>query len=194
MPWKEPGKGGQGSLEAGRSAARNWTRCSRTCRPRFARFSVVAAAVRQQKSGSSGSGGILPLLLVLLVFWAAWDSVHIVDEAERGVVLRFGKYTRELPPGINLTLPRPFETVEKVNISTVRTVEDRGKMLTEDENLVDFAYQVQYRVNDPKAFLFEVREPEMTLRPGRRERAARVGGYQPAGQHPRGHHARGGAF
>lgn len=164
MPWKEPGKGGQDPWKQGNQP------------PDLDEvFQNLQSKVRSifgggggsegggNAGGSRGSGGIVPLLLVLLVFWAAWDSVHIVDEAERGVVLRFGAYTREMPPGINLALPRPFETVQKVNISSVRTVEDRGNMLTEDENLVDFAYQVQFRVNDPKAFLFQVRDAELTL-------------------------------
>jgi membrane protease subunit HflK len=63
-----------------------------------------------------------------------------------------------------MTLPRPFETLTKVNISNVRVVEDRGHMLTEDENLVEFIYKVQYRINNAQHFLFEVRDPEFTLR------------------------------
>jgi membrane protease subunit HflK len=93
-----------------------------------------------------------------------FDSVHIIDEAEQGVVLRFGKYARTLDPGFNLTLPRPFETLTKVNINKVRVVEDRGHMLTGDENLVEFVYKVQYRINNAQYFLFEVRDPELTLR------------------------------
>jgi membrane protease subunit HflK len=60
-------------------------------------------------------------------------------------------------------LPRPFETLTKVNINNVRVVEDRGHMLTEDENLVEFVYKVQYRINNAQFFLFKVRDPELTL-------------------------------
>ncbi len=67
-------------------------------------------------------------------------------------------------PGFNLTLPRPFETLDKVNINNVRVVEDRGHMLTGDENLVEFVYKVQYRINNAQHFLFKVRDPEHTLR------------------------------
>ena len=73
----------------------------------------------------------------------------------KGVVLRFGKYSRTLDPGFNMTLPRPFETLTKVNINNVRVVEDRGHMLTEDENLVEFIYKVQYRINNAQFFLFQ---------------------------------------
>jgi membrane protease subunit HflK len=89
--------------------------------------------------------------------------VHIVDEAEQGVVLRFGAYDRTQPPGINFTLPRPFETMMKVNVRNVRSLEDRGSMLTQDENLVEFLYKVQYQVSSARDFLFEVRDPETTV-------------------------------
>ena len=109
------------------------------------------------------NSGVFLLILLLLVFWAGWDAVHIIDEAERGVVLRFGKYSRELQPGINLTLPRPIESLTKVNVSSVRSVDDRGHMLTEDENLIEFDYQVQYRVSNAQDYLFQVRSVAITL-------------------------------
>ena len=66
-------------------------------------------------------------------------------------------------PGFNLTLPRPIETMTPVNVSNVRSVDDRGQMLTEDENIVELNFTIQYRVLDPKKFLFNVRDPERTL-------------------------------
>lgn len=162
MPWKEPGKGGQDPWKQDNQPP-DLDEVFQNLQSKVRSVFGGGNSSSGRSGGSSGSGGIIPLALVALVFWLVWDSVHIIDEAERGVVLRFGEYTRELSPGINLTLPRPFETLQKVNISSVRTVEDRGNMLTEDENLIDFAYQVQYRVNDAKAFLFEVRDPELTL-------------------------------
>ncbi len=102
--------------------------------------------------GNNGVGGAFSLVLLLIIFWVGWDSVHVIDEAENGVVLRFGKYSRTLLPGFNLTLPRPIETLTKVNINNVRVVEDRGHMLTEDENLVEFDYKVQYRINNAQHF------------------------------------------
>ncbi len=164
MPWKEPGKGnGQDPWKQGDQP------------PELDEvFQNVQNKVRslfggggsgQKSGGGSGSGGagMFTLGLVLVILWAAWDAVHIIDEAERGVVLRFGKYTRTLEPGLNLTLPRPIESVTKVNVSNVRTAEDRGQMLTEDENLVEFDYKVQYVILDAQKFLFQVRDPELTL-------------------------------
>lgn len=162
MPWKEPGKGDKDPWKSNNQPP-DLDEVFRNVRARMRSLFGGSGGNGTRQAGSGGSGGIVPLLLVLAVFWIVWDSVHIIDEAERGVVLRFGKFTRELPPGINLTFPRPIESIEKVNISNVRSVEDRGHMLTEDENLVEFAYKVQYRISSARDFLFQVRDPEITL-------------------------------
>jgi membrane protease subunit HflK len=114
-------------------------------------------------SGGTGAGGILSIIVIAAILWVGWNSVHIIDQAERGVVLRFGQYNRTLDPGINVTLPSPIESLYTVNVSNVRSVEDRGQMLTEDENLVELNFTVQYRVLDAQDFLFRVRDPELTL-------------------------------
>jgi membrane protease subunit HflK len=106
---------------------------------------------------------VFGILAIALVLWLGWDTVHIIDQAERGVVLRFGQYNRTLDPGFNLTFPRPIETMTTVNVSNVRSVDDRGQMLTEDENIVELNFTIQYRVLDPQKFLFNVRDPEATL-------------------------------
>lgn len=161
MPWKEPGKGGQDPWKSGDQPP-DLDEVFQNMRSKV-RSLFGGGGSGKGTSGAGGSSGMFSLIILLLVFWVAWDAVHIIDEAERGVVLRFGKFTRELGPGINLTLPRPFESLTKVNTSNVRSVTDRGHMLTEDENLVEFDYEVQYRVSDAKDFLFKVRSPEITL-------------------------------
>jgi len=161
MPWKEPGKGSQDPWKSGDQPP-DLDEVIRNMRNKVRSLFGGGGGSGRSESGSGG-GGIFSLIVLLLVFWAAWDAVHIVDQAERGVVLRFGKFSRELQPGINLTLPRPFESVTKVNISNVRSVTDQGHMLTEDENLVEFNYEVQYRISNAQDFLFKVRSPEITL-------------------------------
>jgi len=79
-------------------------------------------------------------------------GAHLVDQGDVG-----------LEPGFNLTFPRPVESVIEVNIGDVRSVENRGQMLTEDENIVELNYTIQFRVLDPQMFLFQVRDPEATL-------------------------------
>ncbi|HSH28208.1 MAG TPA: FtsH protease activity modulator HflK, partial [Wenzhouxiangella sp.] len=118
------------------------------------------------RKGGSGGGSLAPfvgLVVLLLVIWVAWSSVHIIDESERGVVLRFGEYNRTIDPGLKLTFPQPVETVQTVNVSRVRSLENSSRMLTGDENLIDLAYAVQYRVLEPQDFLFNVAEPEASL-------------------------------
>lgn len=163
MPWKEPGKGDKDPWNSGDQPP-ELDEVFRNVNDRLKRiFGSSGGGSGSRKSGN-GSGGIISVLLAALVLWAAWDAVHIVDEAEQGVVLRFGKYNRTLSPGINLTLPRPFETMIPVNVSNVRSLEDRGNMLTEDENLVEFLYKVQYRVSAAQDYLFNVRDQEMTVK------------------------------
>lgn len=165
MPWKEPGSGDKDPWKSGDQQPPDLEEIFRTV---SARLQSIFGGGSSKGNGSEprkgGNSGAFALIILLLVFWVAWDAVHIIDQAEQGVVLRFGKYSRTLNPGINLTLPRPIETVTKVNISNVRVDEDRGHMLTQDENLVEFIYKVQYRINNAQDFLFKVRDPELTLR------------------------------
>ncbi|NRB70891.1 MAG: FtsH protease activity modulator HflK [Xanthomonadales bacterium] len=167
MPWKEPGKGGdqdpwkQGDRPPELDEV--FQNMQSKVRSIFGGGNGGSGSSSGANKSGSGSGGVVSILLVLAGLYAVWNAIHIIDEAERGVVLRFGEYTRTLEPGFNLTLPRPIESVQKVNVSDVRSAEDRGQMLTEDENLVEFNYKVQYRVLDAQAFLFQVRDPELTL-------------------------------
>jgi len=164
MPWKEPGKGDKDPWKSGDQQPPDLDEIFRNVSGRLQ--SIFGGGGKGSSSGSSkgnGGGGAFLLVVMFIVIWAGWDSIHIIDEAEQGVVLRFGKYTRTLNPGFNMTLPRPIEHLVKVNVNNVRVVEDRGHMLTEDENLVEFNYKVQYRIKDAQAFLFRVRDPEITL-------------------------------
>lgn len=163
MPWKEPGKGDKDPWNSGDQPP-DLDEVFRNVNQRLkGLFGGGGRGDGRRKSGN-GSGGVFGVVLVGLVLWVGFDSVHIIDEAEQGVVLRFGEYNRTLSPGINLTLPRPFESMQKVNVSSIRSLEDRGNMLTQDENLVEFVYKVQYRVSSAEDFLFKVRDPEMTVR------------------------------
>jgi len=163
MPWKEPGKGnGKDPWKQGDQPP-ELDEVFQNVQNKVRSLFGGGGSGGKQSSGSGGGGGLLSLALVLVVLWGIWDSIHIIDEAERGVVLRFGEYTRILDPGFNLTLPRPVEAVQTVNVSNVRTAEDRGQMLTRDENLAEFDYKVQYVIMDPQKFLFQVRDPEITL-------------------------------
>lgn len=165
MPWKEPGKGDKDPWSSGGQQPPDLEEVFRNVSNRLRSLFGGGGGRGRRSDGNGGSSSsMFGILVVGFLLWAGWDAVHIIDEAEQGVVLRFGAYNRTLSPGINLTLPRPFESMYKVNVSSVRSLEDSANMLTEDENLVEFNYRVQFRVADPQDFLFRVRDPESTVR------------------------------
>lgn len=114
--------------------------------------------------GSGVRSGILFFgAFVLVVIWAA-TGFYIVDEAERGVVLRFGKYSNVTLPGLRWHLPTPIERVVTINTNEVVAWPYQGTMLTRDENMVVINLEVQYIRRDPEAYLFNLVDPEATLK------------------------------
>ncbi len=112
--------------------------------------------------GAGGSRGLLGLALVAALLWVA-SGFYIIDEGERGVVLRFGKFVSVADPGPHWHLPTPIEKVETVDVDRVRSFNHRATMLTQDENIVDLELAVQYRLKDPVDYLFQVRQPDITV-------------------------------
>jgi len=111
--------------------------------------------------GGGGSGGVV-LIVVLLVAWGL-TGFYRVDEAERGVVQRFGAYTLTTMPGLHWHLPYPIEMVDLVNTAAVSNYAYRTEMLTADEQYVYIDMVVQFRRTDPVKYLFNVANPDMTL-------------------------------
>jgi membrane protease subunit HflK len=89
---------------------------------------------------------------------------YLIDQQQKGVVLRFGKHVSTLDPGLNIRLPRPIEVVKKVNVGQVRSITHKASMLTQDENIVDVEVAVQWRIGSATDFLFNVFDPFPTLR------------------------------
>jgi membrane protease subunit HflK len=135
--------------------------------------------------GSGGNGGGMLVIGVIAVIaalvWLA-SGFYIVDEGKRGVQLRFGQFSQITMPGLHWHLPYPVEQVELVDVEQRRFVEvgyrsagGRGTsgaqpvpkealMLTQDENIVDIRIAVQYQVKDAREYLFNVRDPDVTLK------------------------------
>ena len=111
MPWKEPGKGDKDPWNSGDQQPPDLDEVFRNVNARLRSIFGGGGGGRDRKTDSGGTGGIITIVLLAVLLWVGFDAVHIVDEAEQGVVLRFGAYNRTLSPGINLTLPRPFETM-----------------------------------------------------------------------------------
>lgn len=103
--------------------------------------------------------------ILLLIAWLAYDVTYFIDEQERGVVLRLGAHVGILEPGINFRLPRPIENVLVVNVGRVQRMTHRATMLTQDENIVDLEVAVKWKIKqDPSDFIFNVKEPILTLK------------------------------
>ncbi|MDO9949679.1 FtsH protease activity modulator HflK [Glaesserella parasuis] len=109
------------------------------------------------------AGKFLPVLLGLgLVVWGA-SGFYTVQEAERGVVTRFGKLHEIVSPGLNWK-PTFIDNVTPVNIERVLELRTNGSMLTQDENMVLVEMTVQYRIEDPAKYLFSVTKPDDSLK------------------------------
>ena len=155
MAWNEPGNGKDPWKKEGEEPndldkiVQNWQR----------RLSGIIGGGGGQGAGSSG-GYIL--LILLLVAWAL-TGLYRVDEAERGIVQRFGAYTVTTMPGLHWHYPYPVEMVDIVNTNAVDNYPFRTEILTADEQYVFIQMVVQYRRTDPVKYSFEVVDPELTL-------------------------------
>src|SRR6185436_6373219 len=121
--------------------------------------------------GSAVGGGVVFIILLIVAVWLA-SGFYIVDEGRRGIVLRLGKFLEITQPGPRWHVPYPVESVEIVNVAGVRTVEvgyrgnpknkqpQEALMLTDDENIVDVQFAIQYTLKSPEDFLFNNRNPE----------------------------------
>jgi membrane protease subunit HflK len=129
--------------------------------------------------GGASSGKLTFILFIILSIWMA-TGIYVVDQAERGVVLRFGRFVTTTLPGLRWHWPYPIESVQIVNTEQIRNLEigyrstSTGRqpmgsvpvealMLTQDENIIDIKFAVQYRVKDAKDFLYNVKDPSATL-------------------------------
>ena len=138
--------------------------------------------------GGKGGGGSLPpgpsmrqfgggfglLVILVLVVWLA-SGFYIVDASQRGVVLRFGRFVESTQPGPRWHMPWPIESAEVVNVTGVRTVEigyrnnvkskvqNESLMITDDENIIDIQFAVQYILKDPQDYLFNNRDADKSV-------------------------------
>ena len=132
------------------------------------------------KFGGSGGGGFnfggrpdrslfAWAAIAIALLWLLFTTMHSISGQERGVVTRFGRYSHTLSPGIGLTLPSPIDRVQKINVEDIREVNlgsaaEETLMLTGDQNLIDIAYQVRWNIRDPEQYLYELAQPEDTIR------------------------------
>ena len=141
--------------------------------------SALDELLRRSRARFGGGGGgfprrpdrslILWALLGFVLVWLVFTSNHSIAPGQRGVVTRFGRYSYTLGPGLGWTLPSPIERVRKIDVENIRSI-DLGSstsddlMLTGDQNLIDLAYSVRWNIRTPELYLFQMAQPEETIR------------------------------
>ena len=129
--------------------------------------------------GGGGDGGGLPrrpdgslvlwVILALVLIWLVVTTTHSIAPGQSGVVTTFGRYSRTLSSGVSFTLPSPIERVTKIDVQKIQSI-DLGSsnpddlMLTGDQNLLDLAYQVRWNIRSPELYLFQMADPDETIR------------------------------
>lgn len=128
-----------------------------------------------------GGINIWIILIIIITLWAA-QGFHSVDEAEVGLVKRFGEHVRTVGPGLHYHIPSPVETVIPVDVKSVRKIEvgyetispppnpkyssnkEEALMLTADNNIVHIEFAVQYKIKDAKKYAFNVIDAKLLLK------------------------------
>jgi membrane protease subunit HflK len=138
---------------------------------------------RYLPGGVGGSRGIILLILAALALWIVSGSFYRVQPDEQGVVLRFGRYVYSTDPGLHIKMPPPIETVFTPSVTRINRIEvgvrtggevsrggsqrdvpEESLMLTGDQNIVDIHYTVFWRIKDAGKYLFNIRNPEATVK------------------------------
>jgi modulator of FtsH protease HflK len=107
----------------------------------------------------------------IVAAWLALGSFYRVDAQERAVVQRFGRYVETTGPGLHFKLPWPIDAVERRKVEQINIIDisssdggDENLMLTGDQNLINLAYAVRWKIRNPENFLYELQDPEKTVR------------------------------
>jgi membrane protease subunit HflK len=158
MSWQEPKNNGQKNEQGPPDLDELLKKFSHKISQLFGKKNSSSATPTEPKSLGIGFGVILA---VVLLIWAL-SGVFIVSPAEQGVVLLFGKYQRTVGSGPHW-IPRFFESETTVNVQKISTYSYDAPMLTQDQNIVDVSVAVQYRIINPRDYLFNVVNPTMSL-------------------------------
>src|SRR5712691_566433 len=185
MPWSNQGGGPWGSGGGGKGPWGSGPQQSGPTPPDLEEFLRRSQdKLRTVLPGNLGGKGLSLIVLAAIVIWG-FSGLFQVAPDELGVVLRFGKFVREVPPGLNYHLPYPIESaltpkalrVNKIDVgmrvvedvrrgSTIRDVPEESLMLTGDENIVDVDFSVLWRIkpNGVGEYLFNIQQPEGTVK------------------------------
>lgn len=137
---------------------------------------LIRKGQERLRSSIPGGGGDprrmwFTIAAVVIGLWIIFGSFYRVDPQERAVVMRFGKYVETTGPGMHMKMPTPIDTVRKVPVESVSSIDigstspdSQNLMLTGDQNIIDIAYAVRWKIRDPERYLFVLAEPEDTIR------------------------------
>jgi membrane protease subunit HflK len=168
MAWNEPGGSGSKDPWGDRKNEQGPPDLDEIIKKLQNKFSgLFGGGGAGRKRSTAGGFGLSFIAAVVLVIWAL-SGIYIVDEGRQGVVLQFGAFRDITNPGPHW-YPRFIQSVEIVDVEQVRSVNlgrvaDEALMLTQDENIIDIKFTVQYKVKDAREYLFNVRDPDATLR------------------------------
>ncbi len=138
------------------------------------KFSSILGGKKSSSNGSGDNSGRnggfkMPIGRVLsyaffgLLVITAFQSIYIIDETDRAVILRLGKFSEEQQPGLNFKIPVIDERYTE-NVSITRRESQSVSMLTKDENIIDVTVSSQYRISNLKDFVLNVKDPEASLK------------------------------
>ena len=183
MPWSNQGGGGGGGPWGGSPQGGGQNPWGRGGGPSQADIEEMIRRGQDRfrqvmPKGFGGGRGILIAIVVIIIGWLL-TGIYRVQPDELGVVQRFGAYVRTEQPGLRYHLPAPIETVTKPSVTTQNRIEigfssgdgranrdipDESLMLTNDENIIDIDFVVLWRISDPVAYLFNIKDPNGTVK------------------------------
>ncbi len=159
MAWNEPGNNNDKDRDPWKSTGKS------QIPPDISNFIKNIGERLTGTFGGQSSGGVTGLVIFALLAIVVWigSGFYTIEEAERGVVLRFGKYYETVDPGLRWKWTF-IDKVIPVDVESVKSMPSSGFMLTEDENVVRVEMDVQYRVVNPREYLFSVTDADNSLR------------------------------
>lgn len=164
MPWNEPGKKKSSDKDPWGTGQRNkQSSFNPLDLEKWLRYLIG----KLRRGGGQGGANPVPfVILTIIVVVVAWlaTGFYIVNSGQRGVVLEFGAYKTTTEPGPHWRFPDPIETVHLVDVDQNRSAQSKVSMLTQDENIVNIDISAQYRIKNADEYLFDVSDPNQTLR------------------------------
>jgi modulator of FtsH protease HflK len=170
MAWNEPGKDGKKDQDPWQNGDKNKNEQGPPdLDVVFQKIADLFGGLfgKKPSSGTGGNkngGGKFVVIAVVTLLFLGWfaSGWYTVKESDRGVVLRFGAYHSQVEPGLHWN-PKFVDQIIPVNVEAFRTMPTTGFMLTEDENIVTVAMEVQYRIVTPEKYLFSVINADNSL-------------------------------